>query len=129
MSNRISGIIMLTLCWSLLPLSAFAQNDANIFLHPPDLQAFPLIQAFLDIHNAEGEFIHGITEDDVSIIEDGKPLPISKIEEIRPGVQLVVAINPGPSFGIRNSQAISRYDFIKEVSENMVNGPTGIFHR
>jgi len=125
MSNRISGIIMLTLCWSLLPLSAFAQNDANIFLHPPDLQAFPLIQAFLDIHNAEGEFIHGITEDDVSIIEDGKPLPISKIEEIRPGVQLVVAINPGPSFGVRNSQAISRYDFIKESLRTWSMGRQG----
>ncbi|MGW8251799.1 MAG: FHA domain-containing protein, partial [Anaerolineales bacterium] len=45
--------------------------------------------------------------------------------ELRPGVQVVFAINPGDSFTIRNSQGLSRYDFIYNALNNWADARQG----
>ena len=112
MFNRLSGLCLLFISLLLLPISANAQTAARATLTVPKIDAFPKIEAYLDVLNNQGKFVHGLKASDVRLLEDGKPLAIIELSESRPGVQLAVAINPGPSFAVRDSQGISRYDFL-----------------
>ena len=118
MFYRLRGISYLILCLFLLPVSAKAQTGANASLSDPNTDAFPIIEAYLDVRDAQGIFVRHLSAEQVRVLENGVPLPITEIRQLRPGVQVVVALNPGPSFGIRNSKAISRYDYIKESLAN-----------
>jgi hypothetical protein len=118
MSNRQRGIIFLCCCLLLLPISVYAQSGAYATLDSPNLETFPRVEAYLDVHDAQGNFIHGLQGEQIAILEDGHSLPVAEIQELRPGVQVVVVLNPGSSFGIRNNQAISRYDYLKEALRN-----------
>jgi len=79
----------------------------------------------LDARDSNGGFISGIQPDQVHILENGTALPLTSLNELTTGVQVVFAINPGPEFGIRNSQAISRYDRLKEAIRDWANNRMG----
>lgn len=115
--------ILLFLSGSFLHAQAQIEDNASISLL--DSSSFPTIQFFLDIHSMDGRFVHNLSESQVAIIENGKSLPVSHLLEIKPGVQFVLAINPGPSFAIRNSQAISRYDLIRQALSNWAQARVG----
>lgn len=112
------SISVLLLSLLLLPASVSAQTTSRAILTTPITVAFPIIEAFLDVHDAQGKFIHSLSASDIQILEDNILVPVSQLKEMRPGAQIVVAINPGPPFAIRNSQAVSRYDFIVETLAN-----------
>jgi hypothetical protein len=118
MSNRLRGIVYVFLCLLMLPISAHAQTGANATLNSPNLDSFPRIEAYLDVHDGQGNFVHGLQSEQIVVLEDGYSLPVMEILELRPGVQFVIVLNPGSSFGIRNNQAISRYDYLKEALRN-----------
>jgi hypothetical protein len=94
---------------------ANAQNAATASLGIPDTDAFPQIETYLDVHDADGKFVHNLKIEDVSVLEDDAPAQVISLRELRQGVQVVVALNPGPELGVRNSQAISRYDLVKDA--------------
>lgn len=104
-------VLILHLCLS--PAAIQAQTSIQGALSAPQLDRFPNISIFLDLHDAQGGFIHGIQLDQVKILEDNNPLPAQTIQELIPGAQVVVAINPGPTMGVRNSKGISRYEYVK----------------
>lgn len=126
MSQRLGWLGGL-LPWLLLVVAApaFAQTSAGATLYPPDTESFPQIQAYLDIFDAEGAFVHGLQESDVSVREDDRPVVLNEFAEQYPGVQVVFAINPGDSFTIRNSQGVSRYDFISAALANWAQARKG----
>ena len=125
MWNRLRGLALLILFSFLLPWPVQAQQAARAAIGAPELDAFPLIEIYLDVHDAQGRFVHGLQADQVLVLENGNGIPASAIEEIRPGVQVVVAINPGPSFGVRNSRGISRYDYLKTDLSNWARSRIG----
>jgi hypothetical protein len=94
-------------------------------LSNPNIEDFPRIQVYLDVHDAQGDFIHDLNKDQVRILEDGNVREVTQLHELRPGVQVVVAINPGPSFAIRNNKAVSRYDIVKETLRNWASSRLG----
>lgn len=104
---------------------AKAQDNAGAILSTPDLSEFPSIQAFLDVHDAQGDFIHGLKAQDVTIIENGVERTVTALEELRAGVQVVWALNPGPSFAIQNAQAVSRDDLIRDALRRWANARLG----
>jgi hypothetical protein len=104
---------------------ASAQVGGGATLSNPNTEAFPRLQTYLDVHDAQGNFIHGLKAEQVRILEDGIVRPVTLLRELRPGVQVVVVINPGPSFAIRNNKAISRYDTLKETLRNWARSRMG----
>ena len=98
----------------LLPIPAEAQNATSAILTPPETGDFPLIQAYLEVYNEQGDFIHNLVETDVTIIEDNKRIRASELTELEVGAQFVVALNLGPTFAIRDSNGISRYQTLQE---------------
>ncbi len=116
----------LLLTWLLvLWVPAYAQTTARAMLFAPDSNAFPEISLYFDAYNDAGLFLHGLQAGDVRIREDAQAIPVESLVELRPGAQLVIAINPGDSFGIRNSQGATRYDFIAEALVHWAEGRSG----
>ncbi|MBN1537190.1 MAG: FHA domain-containing protein [Anaerolineales bacterium] len=122
MLRRIFWVLVLYL---LFTISVNAQNAVNATLYPPETDAFPTIGAYLDVHDAQGEFIHNIQISDIRFFEDDHPVEINEFKKIRPGVQVVVALNPGRSFLIRNSKGLSRYDIIANTLTNWALSRSG----
>jgi len=119
MPVRVWGLFILFLSLLLVfPTPILAQESPSASLSLPKTNDFPRIQAFLDLRDAEGDFIHAVGADQVNILEDGSSLPVTRLDELRVGVQAVIAINPGPSFAVRNNKAISRYDLVIEALRN-----------
>jgi len=125
MPNRLRGGFLLILCLILSTFPASAQTSASVSLSTPNKDSFPRITAYLDIHDSQGNFFYDLAPEQVTVLEDGLPLPVTRIEQLCLGVQFVVAINPGPSFGIRNSQAVSRYDLLKGSLKSWANNRLG----
>ncbi len=92
--------------------SSAAQGAFTATLTAPDTSDFPHLTAFLDVHDTIGEFVHGLTLQDVRLLENGLPVPVSELQEQKPGVQLVIAVTPGVSFTMRDTQGISRYEYL-----------------
>jgi hypothetical protein len=88
-----------------------AQSAYTSTLFAPDTSDFPHITAFLDIHNPQGGFVHGLFTQDVTLLENGVQIKASELDDLKPGVQFVIAISPGSSFTIRDSMGVARYDY------------------
>jgi len=98
-----------------LPIRAHAQAQAEADLYPVDTSAFPVMSSFLDVYDASGRFISGLKPGDVTMLEDGKPLPVQELTEMAVPAQIVIAINPGPSLAIRNAQGTPRFQSVVQA--------------
>ena len=108
--------------------SASAQSGSTAALTPPDIEDFPHLITYLDVHDSSGVFVHDLTPQDVSILEDGVSVPVAELVEQNPGVQFVVAITPGTSFNIRDSMGVSRYEYLLQglLAGTWANQPPGV---
>jgi pSer/pThr/pTyr-binding forkhead associated (FHA) protein len=71
---------------------------------------FPEISGYLDVRSSQGQFVRGLQAQQVTVIEDGRPIQPQEFEALYPGAKFVIALNPGRSFAIRDGQGVSRYD-------------------
>lgn len=92
-----------------------AQSAATAELLLVDAQGFPTVAALLDVLDEQGQPITGLGPDDVTVLEDNQPHPVSGLVETTPPAQIVVAINPGPALALRDGEGIDRISRVKEV--------------
>ena len=116
---------MLLLGLLLSTATASAQSAASAVLFPPQTESFPRIRTYLDIHDAQGAFIHGVQASEVTILENGRPLQPAEFSELRPGVQIVFALNPGAPLSVRNSRGVSRYGAITNALSDWAKSRRG----
>jgi len=107
---------------------SLAEHAFIATLTTPDTSAFPHLTAYLDVHDPAGEFVHGLTPQDVTLLENGIQVPVSGLQEQKPGVQLVIAITPGASFSIRDSLGISRGEYLLQalLAGTWTDQPSGV---
>jgi len=120
MRSLVLGTLILILL-ALTPLSlirAQEEDAGSAGLSVPDIEQFPTIKAYLNITDASGNFIQGLSIDDILVMENGVQIRPDTLAQLRPGVQFVTAFNPGRSFALRNSNGISRYDMLIEALRN-----------
>lgn len=115
MSLRSIRFCLWALSLVMLVSTAQAQSTARARITTPQIELFPLVEFYLDVYTADGNFLHGLQPSQVTILEDEQPARDPTFQEIRPGVQLVVAINPGSAIALRNSQGVSRYGLIRQA--------------
>ena len=89
---------------------ARAQAAARLSLYELQTTSFPEITAGLDVFDADGNFVTGLTPDAVTLLEDDQPRPLTSLQELQPGTEFVLALDPGPYFAYRDVNAITRYD-------------------
>jgi len=95
--------------------SARAQSAYDVRLSVVDTQAFPTVGALMDVYDSPGKFVSGLTAEDVTIIEDGVELPADDLVESFIPAQIVVAINPGPAFAVRNGEGKGRFERVTDI--------------
>lgn len=123
--NRRWSAWLVILLLAAITATAGAQADITADITPPDTSAFPRIGFYLDVHNENGNFIHGIQAGEFRLLENGRPVELESFTELRQGVQVVVALNPGASFGIRNSQGVSRFETLVTALQAWAVGRMG----
>lgn len=111
-------VLLLVAGLLLTPALVFAQSGVEASLSQPELQTFPEITTYLSLNDAEGVFVRGLDNEDLVMLENNRPVPLNEFTYFEPGVQFVVALNPGPSFAIRDSQGTSRYDLISAALQD-----------
>lgn len=114
MLRRLPACVVLILIAGLIPLNVVAQQAINASLSELDASHFPEIKVYLDLHNSLGMFHHNLQQQQIQLMEDGKPVTITRLQKLQPGAQFVVAINPGPAFGKQNLKGVSRFDMLQE---------------
>ena len=92
-----------------------AQGQAAAILYPVDVSGFPTVSAFMDVFDASGAFVSGLKPANVNVVEDGKPLPITALTELNIPIQIVVAVNPGPVLGLRDTTGASHFQWIAQT--------------
>jgi FHA domain len=95
------------------PVRALGQAEAD--LYPSDASAFPTLSAFLDVFDASSHFVSGLKAGAVTVVEDGKPLPLKDLTEMVVPAEILVAINPGPGLGARDAQGVTRFQRITQA--------------
>jgi len=103
--------------------SAFAQLDRTVNLTVPELDRYPEITFYLDPRDRNGSPLLGLTEDLITLHEDDLQRDLTEFQELKPGIQLVVAFNISSPFAIQDINGNSRFDFIKETLLNWVSQP------
>src|SRR3972149_1224894 len=98
--------------WASQVIQAAPASQAR--LYPLEKQNFPDITTYLDVFDESGNFFHDLAIPEVRINENGQQLPLTGLNELRPGVQFALALSFGPSMGIRDSTGRSRYDYLLE---------------
>lgn len=106
----------------LLP-SAFARAQATSYAEivVVDAQGFPQITALMNAYDSNGRFMEGLKPADVTAHENGEPRPLDSLTESTVPVQLVVAVNPGPSLAVRDGNAVQRFTKAVDALSNWVN--------
>jgi hypothetical protein len=111
--------VLLALLGSLLlspgVFSSRAQSAGQVRLASIETASFPRITTYLDVRDEEGNFVYGLEAGDIEVIEGEQARPVAELNQLRPGAHLVLAVNPGPTFAIRDSQGRSRFDNILEA--------------
>lgn len=91
-------------------LHSSAQGEARIDLYDLQTGAFPAMTTTLDVFDAAGGFVSGLSGEKITMLEDDQPRLLDSLQELEPGAQFVVAFNPGPVFATRDANAVSRCD-------------------
>lgn len=108
----ILGFTLAIMGIALVPVQAQDAPVNLVRLFPFDKSAFPQISTYLDVHDASGAFVSGLTPNDIRLVENEQELPVDELVEIQPGVQFVLALSIGPAMGIRDGFGLSRYDYL-----------------
>jgi hypothetical protein len=107
--------LALLLTW-IIP--ARAQVSARAVLYDLHTDAFPSQTAGLDVYDSAGGLVTDLPLAAVTLLEDGQPRPAEKLEDLTPGVQFALALNPGAYFAYRDTSGVSRYDKIYTILQN-----------
>ena len=94
---------------------ARAQSAARLSLYTLQTASFPALTAGLDVFDSAGNFVTGLTPDTVTLLEDNQPRPLNSLEELQPGAEFALALDPGPYFAYRDANAVTRFDKVVQV--------------
>ncbi len=94
---------------------AQAATQAEVDLYPADPSGFPTISTFMDAFDVSGRFVSGLKPQQVTVLEDGQPAQVQALTEMVVPLQLAVAINPSPGFGIHDKRGATPFEGIAQA--------------
>jgi hypothetical protein len=102
---------------------AKAESPALITILGVDTSKFPEMSIWFSAIDATGVVIPDLPASQLSVVENGKVLPVKKISFEDPGVRLTVAFNPGPSLAYYAGGA-TRFDRMRQSLIDSAKGLT-----
>ena len=110
----LSGFLTIILLLGLI-IPVAAQAGRFVYLSVPDLSEFPQITLYFDISERDGTMVTDLSQDQVTLRENGTEQEILHFESLNPGIQLVTAFNLSAPFAIQDISGKSRFDYIQEA--------------
>ncbi len=95
-----------------------AQGQAFAKIISIDTTKFPVFTTLVDTFDEQGNYVLGLTPAQVRVLEDGKEITPTSVQEFQPPISFVVAINSGPSLAVRDGFGFSRYNKAALVISN-----------
>jgi hypothetical protein len=123
--KRALRVLLLALALVFIPILTSAQSTIETEISAPETGLFPQVSTYFAVRDGEGRFLTGLTAGDVSIQENGLDIGAYSLEELRPGVQLAIAMNPSPTFAVRDSKGLTRYDYVASALLAWAEGRIG----
>ena len=121
-SKKLSSILVLVFVGLSLVVSAVSgQTIAYAEISQPDLSAFPKVITYLDAFDADGLFLDGLRQNEITILENGQPKQPTKLAALNTPLNFTLAINSSPSLSIRDATGNSRYTKVINHLEEWVD--------
>jgi hypothetical protein len=98
-----------------LPFAANAQSGTQLSIRYLQTEAFPFVTGYLAARDATGAPISDLQPAELRALEDSVPLLIDQLRPMQPGVRVVLLITPSEAFAIRDSQARTRFDYLRQT--------------
>jgi hypothetical protein len=111
-------LLLLIICLALPGASVRAQSQAFAAIAAPDFSKFPTITTRLDAFDDQGEFLSGLTPENVTMLENDQQIVPDSVQQLQVPLGVVVAINSGPGLAVRDGLGISRYEKVAAVISN-----------
>jgi len=89
-----------------------AQGGLRAVLTQPDLSQFPSMTTYVDVYDAQDNFVGNLTADQFALEEDGAERTINEATRIEPGLHTILALNLAPSLNNKVSGDTTRYEDI-----------------
>lgn len=112
--KRIAQLFALVVGVLALPGLVYAQTGAKLTLRHLESQDFPVVAGFLDARDASGALVVDLDADQLTVVEDGTPLPVSQLRLAETGLNLYLLVDPSQAFAIRNPDGDSRFDLVRQ---------------
>ncbi|HSL30560.1 MAG TPA: FHA domain-containing protein [Anaerolineales bacterium] len=119
--HRLVPVLLLLSLLGFSPPFVRAQTGAYAEIASVDASGFPQVSALVDVFDAGGGYLAGLRPGDLTAFENGEPRPVDAVRETDVPVQLVVAINPGPSLAVRDGNAVARFEKVVGALSQWVN--------
>lgn len=110
-------LLILSLCFS----AVNAQITAYAEITTPTLNTFPELVFYLDAFGPEGEFLSGLTKDQITLLENGKNVSPDRVSKLITPLNFILSINSSPALGNRDVNAVTRYEKVVNHLTTWVN--------
>ncbi len=108
--------VLATLMLAILLLSSFvparAQAEGRVVMGPVDASQFPQMKFSFEAYDGTGRFSNSLSTTNTQVLEDGTPLPVTKLQQQEPGLQFIVALNATPLLTAQTA-GVSIFDQIR----------------
>jgi hypothetical protein len=94
---------------------ARAQSAARLSLYHLQKDSFPAMTAGLDVFDSTGNLVTGLTPAEVILLENDQPRQLTSFEELQPGTEFALALDPGPFFAYQDANAVTRFAKVLKV--------------
>lgn len=113
--------IALALLLASLPQIVFAQSGARVTLRSVQTEGFPVITGYFDARDASGARISELQAANVQILEEGVPQSVQQLRSVQLGLRVILVLTPSESFNIRDAEAKTRFDHVKDAIQAWAN--------
>ncbi len=91
---------------------ARAQAGGRVVMGPIDTSQFPAVSFSFEAYDSSGRFAANLSSSNVQALEDGKALPVEKLQQQEPGIQFIIALNAAPILTTQTA-GVSHFDQLR----------------
>lgn len=89
---------------------ASAQGGLRAILSQPDLSQFPSLTTYVDVYDAQNNFVSDLAADQFALQENSEERTINEATRVEPGLHTILALNLGPTLSNKISEDTTRYE-------------------
>lgn len=89
-------LCLILLAWNLGGIVR-AQGGGSVSVTGLDNSSFPIMRFLLEVMNAQGDPLNDLQPEQIQVMEDGYVRPVTALNRIQPGLQMILAVNESPN--------------------------------